>query len=119
MKIGVRDNPFQKLIEMEEVPRMFRSYDDHINLMGVQTLLKFVHSFPVEYNFQKQTLEHRAQEENLPLDQGVSADYLIIWPSGGFPSSVIMDPSSILGGSTLHKSKRNLAKGEKTPSLTT
>ncbi|CAM9303107.1 unnamed protein product, partial [Sphacelaria rigidula] len=50
VKIGVRDNPIQKLIEMEEVAKELQSHDSNIVLTEAQTLLKFVNALPCEYN---------------------------------------------------------------------
>ncbi|CAM9932458.1 unnamed protein product, partial [Sphacelaria rigidula] len=50
VKIGVRDDPVQKLIEMEEVARELQSHDTNIILTEAQTLLKFVNALPREYN---------------------------------------------------------------------
>ena len=57
VKISVRDDPVQKLIEMEEVARQLRAYDTDINLTGSHTLLKFVNALPPQYNHQRQSME--------------------------------------------------------------
>ena len=57
VKFSVRDDPVQKLIEMEEVARQLRAFDTDINLTGSHTLLIFVNALPPKYDHQRQSME--------------------------------------------------------------
>ncbi|CAM9583550.1 unnamed protein product, partial [Sphacelaria rigidula] len=59
VKIGVRDDPEQKLLEMEELARNLNSYEEHERLSENHILLKFLNALPFEYHIQKQLLEDR------------------------------------------------------------
>ncbi|CAM9924134.1 unnamed protein product, partial [Sphacelaria rigidula] len=59
VKIGVRYDPEQKLLEMEELARNLNSFEEHERLSGNHILLKFLNALPFEYHIQKQLLEDR------------------------------------------------------------
>ncbi|CAN0014730.1 unnamed protein product, partial [Sphacelaria rigidula] len=59
VKIGVRDDPEQKLLEMEKLARNLNSYEEHERLSENRIILKFLNALPFEYHIQKQLLEDR------------------------------------------------------------
>lgn len=59
VKLGVRDNPEQKLLEMEDTARDLNSFKTHQSLSEDHILIKFLHALTPEYNTQKQLPEDR------------------------------------------------------------
>lgn len=57
IKIGVRNNPEQKLLDMGDIAWDVSSYEDHQPMSETHVLLKFLDALPHEYDTQREKQE--------------------------------------------------------------